>query len=75
MKKFVGISSILLLSSILGNTGVSLASTAETKEAKVVDTTKSIDEKKSSSDDTSDSSINKKTHVTLLLHQQKNLLQ
>ena len=45
MKKFVGISSILLLSSILGNTSVSLASAAETKEAKVVDTTKSIDEK------------------------------
>lgn len=60
MKKFVGISSILLLSSILGNTSVSLASAAETKEAKVVDTTKSIDEKKSSSDDTSDSSTNEK---------------
>ncbi|CAM4026063.1 BspA family leucine-rich repeat surface protein [Catellicoccus marimammalium] len=61
MKKFVGISSILLLSSVLANTGVSLASAAETKEeAKVIDTTKSKKEKKSSSDDTSDSSTEEK---------------
>lgn len=61
MKKFVGISSILLLSSVLANTGVSLASAAETKEeAKMVDTTKEKNEKKYSSDDSSDSSTEEK---------------
>lgn len=50
MKRFVGISSILLLSSILANTGTSLVLAKETKEeAKVVDTTKDKKEKTASS--------------------------
>lgn len=49
MKRFVGISSILLLSSILANTGTSLVLAEETKEAKVVDTTTSKKEKNSTS--------------------------
>lgn len=50
MKRFVGISSILLLSSMLANTGTSLVLAKETKEeAKVVDTTKDKKEKTSSS--------------------------